>query len=482
MAAATDPLGVLDLGFRTALARLDAAGRLLKVRSPVDPHLELAGLAMQRDGDVAFLFERVKGYAMPVATSCAASPANVTTIFGLDVAGVRAAMERAISAPLPCTTVSAGPAQEVVRRGADIDLGAQLPILTHTARDGGRYITAGCVIARDPDSGVHNASFHRLQLRGPNLLALKLDHGRHLRTMWEKQAARGEPLPVAIVVGGDWALTYAACSLGAMLPYDKDELEAASGLRGAPLALLPCRTVDLAVPHDSEIVIEGLLHTDRFVDDEGPFIEVFGQYSEVGRCPLVEVTALTHRHDAIYYDVLGCEGVTLRKYILEAGLLRQLRQAVPIVRDVEMTRGGMYRFHLVIAVHKTSPLDEGLQRQAIFAAFAALKDLDLVIVVDDDIDIHNPTDVEYALAMRMEASKDLILMPGARCHEYVLVSDHGRRTKVGIDATVPFERQHEFRRATYAQVRLEDHDTTLAPGAATVPALVPRPQPVVARE
>lgn len=468
MSVAAGEPGVLDLSFRTALERLDAGGRLLKVRSPVDPHLELAGLAMQRDGDVAFLFENVRGHAMPVATSFASSPTNVTTLFGLDVPGVRAAMDRAITSPLPCTTAASGPAQDVVHLGGAIDLGAQLPILTHTAKDGGRYITAGCVIACDPDTGVRNASFHRLQLRGPNRLALKLDHGRHLRTMWEKAAARGEPLPVAIVIGGDWALTYAACSLGAMLPYDKDELEAASGLRGAPLALLPCRTVDLAVPHDSEIVVEGLLHTDQFVDDEGPFIEVFGQYSEVGRCPLVEVTALTHRRDPIYYDVLGCEGVTLRKYILEAGVLGQLRKAVPIVRDVEMTRGGMYRFHLVISVHKNSALDEGLQRQAIFAAFAALKDLDLVIVVDDDIDIHNPTDVEYALAMRMEASKDLITMPGARCHEYVLVSDQGRRTKVGIDATVPVERHHEFLRATYKQVSLDDYDTTLAPRGAQV--------------
>jgi 2,5-furandicarboxylate decarboxylase 1 len=460
-------IGVLDTRFRTALCRLDAAGRLLKVRSPVDPHLELAGLVQQRDGDLAFYFEQVKGYTWPVACNFLASPANVTTVFGLDVAGVRAVMERGLTRPLPCTLVADGPAQEVVRRGTEIDLGTQLPILWHTARDAGRYITAGCVIARDPDTGVRNASFHRLQLRGPNTLALKLDQGRHLRVLWEKAGARGEPLEVAIVIGGDLALTYAACSLGALLPIDMDELDAASGLRGAPLELVKCRTVDLEVPAESEIVLEGLLHTDQFVE-EGPFVEFLGLYSEVGPSPVVEVRALTHRHAPIYYGIIGCEGIMLRKYILEAGILAQLKKAVPIVRDVELTRGGLYRFHLVISVHKSKPSDEGLQRNAIFAAIAALKDLDQVIVVDDDIDIRNPTDVEYAVATRVEASKDLILMPGARGHEYILVSDHGVRTKVGIDATVPVARREEFRRAQYAAVDWAAHEATTAPRGAAL--------------
>jgi 2,5-furandicarboxylate decarboxylase 1 len=372
-------------------------------------------------------------------------------------------MDRAMNQPLPYTVVPSGPVQDVVRLGADVDVGAQLPVLWHTARDGGRYITAGCVIAKDPDSGVHNASFHRLQLRGPNTLALKLDFGRHLRALWEKAGKRGEPLEIAVVIGGDLALTYAACSLGALLPLEMDELEAASGLRGAPLDLVRCRTVDLVVPAESEIMLEGLLHTERWEEREGPFIEVFGMYTEIGPSPIFEVTALTHRQDPIYYGIVGTEGIMLRKYILEAGILAQVKRAVPMVRDVEITRGGLYRFHLVISVHKNSPSDEGLQRNAIFAAIAALKDLDQVIVVDDDIDIHNPTDVEYALATRFEASKDLILMPGARGHEYVPVSDHGIRTKVGIDATVPLERREAFERARYAAVSLADHDVTTAP-------------------
>jgi len=465
-AAMTTPrseIGVLDTRFRTALERLDRAGRLLKVRSPVDPHLEIAGLVKQREGDVGFLFENVKGFSMPVACDLQASPSTVQTVFGLDADGVRAVMDRAMTRPLPYRLVDGGPAHDVVRLGKDIDVERQLPVLWHTARDGGRYVTAGCVIAKDPDTGVHNASFHRLQVRGPNTFALKLDFGRHLRALWEKASKRGEPLEIAVVIGGDLSLTYAACSLGALLPLEMDELEAASGLRGEALDLVRCQTVDLEVPAESEIVLEGRLHFERWEEHEGPFIEVFGMYTEVGPSPIFEVTALTHRDDAIYYGIVGTEGIMLRKYILEAGILGQVKRAVPMVRDVEITRGGLYRFHLVISVHKNSPSDEGLQRNAIFAAIAALKDLDQVIVVDDDIDIHDPTDVEYALATRFEASKDLILMPGARGHEYVPVSDHGIRTKVGIDATVPIESREAFSRARYAAVSLADHDATTAP-------------------
>src|SRR4051812_31399334 len=310
-------LGVLNTRFRTALERLDAAERLLKVRSRVDPELEVAGLVQQRDGDLAFYFGDVAGHALPVAANFLTSPANVTTVFGLDTDGVRAAMERGIRAPLPCRTVADGPVHERVRLGAEIDLGSQLPILRHTARDAGRYVTAGCAIARDPETGVHNASFHRLQLRGPNLFAIRLDNGRHLRALWQKAAARGEPLEVAIVIGGDVALTYAACSLGAMLPLDGDELEAASGLRGAPLDLVPGRTINLAVPADAEIVLEGAIRTDAFVE-EGPFVEFLGLYSVPEPSPLLDVRALTHRHDAIYYAIAGREGYMLRKYILEA--------------------------------------------------------------------------------------------------------------------------------------------------------------------
>jgi 2,5-furandicarboxylate decarboxylase 1 len=142
----------------------------------------------------------------------------------------------------------------------------------------------------------------------------------------------------------------------------------------------------------------------------------------------------------------------LRKYVLEASLLKVLQTAVPIVTDVEMTAGGLHRFHAVVQVKKTSPQHDGLQRNAMLASFGALKDLDMVIVVDDDIDLQNPTDVEYALATRFEASRDVIIVPGARGHEYVRASNNGIRAKLGLDATVPYEERDRFRRIVFADV------------------------------
>ena len=173
--------------------------------------------------------------------------------------------------------------------------------------------------------------------------------------------------------------------------------------------------------------------------------------------PVFEVTAVTHREKPIYHAIngYGRETIMLRKYVLEASLLKVLQAAVPIVTDAEMTAGGLHRFHAVVQVKKATPQHDGLQRNAIFAAFGALKDLDLVIVVDEDIDIRDPHDVEYALATRMEASRDLIVMPAARGHEYIRAGQNGIRAKLGIDATVPFAEKARFARCVFEQVTID---------------------------
>jgi 2,5-furandicarboxylate decarboxylase 1 len=193
------------------------------------------------------------------------------------------------------------------------------------------------------------------------------------------------------------------------------------------------------------------------VAPEGPFGEFVGFAAPAADAPVLQVTALTHRKRPIYHAIngYGRETIMLRKYVLEASLLKVLRSAIPIVTDAEMTAGGLHRFHAVLQVNKEIPQHEGLQRNAILAAFGALKDLDLVIVVDDDIDIRDPLDVEYALATRMEASNDLILIPAARGHEYVRAGNNGIRAKLGIDATVPVQEKARFRRVEFAQVAVD---------------------------
>jgi len=449
----------VDTRFRSVLTRMADRGRLQAYVSPADTHLEIAGIMKRLDGGPALLFTNVRSHDVPVVGNLLACQENCEAAFGVDFTAIRDLIGRALANPQPPQRTQSAPVHEVVHRDA-IDLGRMFPVLQHTAADAGRFITAGVVIAKDPQTGVYNASYHRLQLTGPNRTAIQLDLGRHLRNAWERAKKRGESLPVAVCIGTDVALQYTAATMGSQLPETTDELAVAGGLAGRPLPVVEAVSQPLLVPAESEIVIEGLIRTDQTVA-EGPFGEFVGYLSPAGNeAPVFEVTAVTQRRHPIYHAIngYGRETVMLRKYVLEASLLKVLQSAVPIVIDAEMTAGGLHRFHAVVQVRKTGPQHNGLQRNAILAAFGALKDLDLVIVVDEDIDIRNPADVEYALATRMEASRDLITIPGARGHEYVRVGQNGIRAKLGIDATVPFEEKARFARCAFAPVDVDPKD------------------------
>jgi 3-polyprenyl-4-hydroxybenzoate decarboxylase len=341
----------LDTRFRTALDRMIEAGRLQAYTEPVDPHLEAAAVMKRRDGEAALLFTDVKGYHVPVVGNFLSCRENCEAAFGVDFHQIRQFIGRALGNPLPPRVSARGPAQEFVHLEG-IDICGMLPVLHHTAADSGRYITAGVVIVRDPDTGVYNASYHRLQVVGPDRVAIKLDFGRHLRLAVERAQRQGNALPVAVCIGTDLALQYTAATMGSQMPEHADELAVA---------------------------------------------------------------------------------------------------------------GGLHRFHAVIQVEKKSSQQDGLQRNAIQAAFGALKDLDLVIVVDEDIDIRDPHDVEYALATRMEASRDLIVMPEGRGHEYVRIGRNGIRAKLGIDATVPFAEKERFARCAFEPVSIAPQNMSFDP-------------------
>ena len=447
---------IIDTRFRTALKRLSAAGRIETITGSVDSELEAASILKKRDGNRAVMFSEVKGFDMPVIGNLLASQANCEAAFGVDFRGIRQFVERGMTKPIEPRLVPSAPWQENVHT-KDFDIGKLLPVLKHTENDPGRFITGGVVICKDADSGVYNASYHRLQLIGPNRTAIKLDYGRHTRLAFERAAKRGEDLPIAVCIGTDLSVLYAAATMGSQMPETADELRAAGGLIGEPLPVCKGVTQDLLIPAETEIVLEGVLRHDK-VQHEGPFGEFIGYMSNEGDSPIFEITSISHRNNPVYYAIngYGRETVMLRKYVLEASLLKVLQAATPIVNDVDMTAGGLHRFHAVISVNKTSPQSDGLQRNAMMASFGALKDLDMVIAVDSDIDIHDPLDVEYALATRMEASKDLIVIPDTRGHEYIRCGRDGIRAKLAIDATVPFEQRDRFKRVKFRDIEVAE--------------------------
>lgn len=449
---------ILDTRFRSALARLAKNDRILTFENAADPHLEIAAVLKKHDGKQTLLFPKVKGYDVPLVGNLLSSKENCEAAFGLDFNGIRGLVQRAMGGPLPPELVSNAPSQEVVLK-TGFDITKMLPALFHAPGDAGRYITAGIVVVKDPETGIYNASYHRLQLLGPDRVAIKLDFGRHLRLAFDRAKARGKALPVAVCIGTDLALHFTAATMGSQMPENADELAVAGGLAGKPLTVAKAISQDMIVPAECEFVLEGEISVDD-VAPEGPFGEFVGFAAPAADAPVLKITAVTHRLRPIYHVIngFGRETIILRKYVLEASLLKVLQSAIPIVTDVEMTSGGLHRFHAIIQVKKLSRQHNGLQRNAILAAFGALKDLDLITVVDHDIDIRDPIDVEYAIATRMEASNDLILIPGARGHEYVRVSKEGIRTKLGIDATVPFEDQATFRRVEFAKTAIELKD------------------------
>lgn len=451
---------VIDTSFRAALDRMAEQGRIATMQRDVDPKLEVAAIMKRMDGDQALHFPNVRGNDIPVVGNVLSCEKNCEAAFGLGFEGLRSLIDRALGSPLPPEGASHAPVQEVVQRD-NIDIGQSLPALFHAPNDGGRYITAGIVITRDMETGVYNASYHRFQLIGPDRLAIKLDFGRHLRLAFERAKQQGKNLPIAIVIGADIALHFTAATMGSQMPEGADELAAAGGLSGRSLPVTWAVSQDLMVPADAEIVLEGEINVEETIA-EGPFGEFVGFAAPAADAPVVNITAMTHRKSPIYHAIngYGRETIMLRKYVLEASLLRVLRTSIPIVEDVELTAGGLHRFHAVVKVRKKSQQDNGIQRNAILASFGALKDLDLVTVVDHDIDIHDPLDVEYAIATRMEASRDLILIPEARGHEYVRIGNGGIRTKLGIDATVPFEDIDEFRRVEFADALFEMDELT----------------------
>lgn len=449
-----------DLSFRGALRRLDAAGLLLKVEDEVDTDLELTSVLYKQPGR-AMLFKKVRGYSSRVVGNFLGSEENVLAIYERDVETVRSFITDGLSNPMPPTRVESGPVQAVFRNNPN--LLEYLPLPRYAPDDGGRYISGGVVIAKDADTGVYNASYHRFMHVENNKLLIQLDLGRDLRALWEKAKIKGEPLPIAIVLGADIGIQYAAGIMGAQLPREMDEFHVASGICRSPLELIDCKTVPLQVPANAEIVMEGHISPDEEMD-EGPFMEFVGMYSDVSPSPITTIDCLYHRDDPIWHVIMTTESPILRKHLLEGAILKAVKASAPCVTDVALTAGGLYRFHLHISVNKQSTADEGFQRNAVFAAIAALKDLDLVIVVDDDIDIRSWNEVEWALTTRWDASKGLITMPGARGHEYVPISENGVRTKVAIDATLPVDFAKRHKRVPVPPADLDNYKTSLEPG------------------
>lgn len=414
------------MNLRRVLETLRGQGELTVITKELSPYLETAAVihALQERPTV---FERIRGSRYPVVAGLCSSREAIATALGVGQDQLMATMTQALQNPASPPLITVAPCQEVIE--PDVDL-CSLPVLTHLRGDGSAYITAGVVIVNDPELG-RNVAIHRLMALDERRLAARLVEQRGTDSAWHKSS---RTLDVAICIGNSTAVLLAA----AMSPAPgTDEMGIAHSLDPTPL--VRCRTVDLAVPADCEIVLEGKLG--REMVDEGPFLDLTETMDIVRRQPVIEIQCITHRRDGVYQALLpgGLEHKLLMGLPCEPTIYQAVRQVCDCV-NVQLTPGGGSWLHALIQIRKRHA-DDGLR--AAEAAFRGHGSLKHVWVVDEDIDILDPSQVEWALATRFQADRSLQVRPNqagssldpSGCH----VPGHKSRTaKMIIDATIPW--------------------------------------------
>lgn len=436
---------------REYLQVLEQHGKLKRITREVDKDWEIAAVgrvnfqSVPEEERCALLFENVKGHDIPVTFGILGGSRAIYALAlranGID--DISDAWTRALHNPVLPERADAAPVHENVHEGEAADL-LKLPVPIWTVEhDPGPYLTAPFVFTRDPDTGVQNVGTYRCQVKGPRKIGMFMAHVQDGRKHVRLHDERDLNTPVAIVLGTDPGI--GLCSV-ARIPYGTDELAVAGALRGAPVPIVKAKTVDLDVPANAEIVIEGYIRKNE-LEWEGPFGEYTGYMGPHSESFVFDVSAITHRDKPIYQAFLSqmppSESSTIRGYGREAAIKRNLLDLKLPVRDVHLLHSGGAAGYLAISIRKEYP---GQVQQVLFGAWAVDPTLGkYTVIVDDDIDVRDPFMVNWALSFRSQPHKDTIIadnMPAIRLDpsqaaEDVPQLDESRLTsgKIGIDAT-----------------------------------------------
>lgn len=419
-------------GMRQWIAHLDKTGRLSKTKAGVPLDFTLAAISKKLDGRQATLFSKPDGHETSVISGIVSRREWIAEAIGVKGDQLLKRFRDAVNNPIPWQEIKNAPAQDV-QYMENIDLNHLLPIPVHNEHDNGKYITAGLVIARNPQTGDQNVSINRLQISGKDRLGV-LILPRDLHKFFDMAEKTGTDLSIAIAIGVD-PITLLASQ--AIVPTNTDELMVAGGLMKQPLKVVKCLTNDVRVPADSEVIIEGRLLA-NLREMEGPFGEFPQYYGPAGERQVIQIDAVSTQQNPIYHTIVpaAMEHLLLGAIPREASLLAILQRQFSNVKDVHLSRGGVCRYHLFVQVTKTV---EGEPKNIIMGAFAGHPDLKQVIVVDDDVNVHDATAVEWAVATRFQASKDLVVIPMAQGSRLDPSGDNGLVDKMGLDATKPLK-------------------------------------------
>jgi len=435
------------MSFRQFIEQASSKGLLVNINRPVNTVYEIANVAHALDGRPV-LFNQVQDYpGWRICSGVCSDRRYFGLSLGLSPDQLIHRMAEALERPISPEVQPTGRCQEVVLEQVDLEA---LPIIHHLPLDPGHYIASNIVIINDPELG-RNMCYHRL---------LRLDSKRFAARIVERrgtfnalQKTEGD-LPVAICIGVSLA-THLAASMSP--PPGVDELAIANSL--APTPLVKCLTNDLEVPAEAEIVLEGRITRDLV--SEGPFMDLTETADIVRQQPVIEIDQITHRREPIYHALLpgGLEHKMLMGMPREPTIFAEVNK-VARCTGVAITPGGASWLHAVVQIEKTGP-EQG--RQAIQAAFSGHGSLKHVWIVDSDVDIYNPAAVEWAMATRFQADRDLLILedqPGSSLDPsgHHIPGKKSRTAKMGLDCTIPWDADYsKFQKAEYSPINIDEY-------------------------
>jgi 2,5-furandicarboxylate decarboxylase 1 len=405
----------------------------LEIHRAVSPQYETAAILTKLEQSFRYptvRFNNIVGTSLPVVSNVAGSMARIALALNCSVRELPQHYAEACANPLAPALTSDAPVQENVKTGEKVNLG-WLPQMAYHENDAHHpYITAAIVVARDPETGRSNLSFHRLMILDRRTTTIFIAKGKHLSRIFEKYQQANEPMPIAAFIG-----VHPAVSLGALYTGSSDvqEYEIIGSLQQCPLQLAKCVTNDLRIPAAAEIVLEGTVDPRKSVS-EGPFGEFTGYSTGETTCPIFDVAAVTSRREPIFQDIVsgGSEHHLLPLLGMEHNLLQHAQAVAPGVLSVRM----LIPLTVFAALCKQ---DDSDPRRIICALFESDIYVKQVVVVDEDVDISDIRQVATAIALHVRADRDIHIQKDGRGTELDPACEHnnGRIVKFGIDATVP---------------------------------------------
>lgn len=453
---------------RSFLTRLEERlpQELLRVARPVDPVFELTGVLRKLQSErryPAVLFENIKGRKLRVVSNLLGSTALLAEALETTVDRLTATYIEREDKRIPVDVVENGPVHDVVLTGDDIDL-YEMPIITNCEKDGGAFISGGISTVRNPETGVHNSGIYRMMVHSKNTLGISVEQHAHIERIRRRQEDQNSPLEIIT-----WAGHHPACLLGSQskVPFGEDEYEVMGGLLQEALPVVKGVTVDVHVPAFAEVAIEGqILPNDRL--PEGPFGEFTWYYGLERPNPVVKVTAITYRQDAIYHHLFAAHPEHNLTGALgrESVLYKRVKTVVPSVQAVHLPMSGICRFTAYVKIAKEY---DGEGKLAALAALASDPFVKLAVIVDEDVDIYNDAEVLWAIATRTQPDRATFFVPETAVSRldpavYSVWSRWEKgtiNTKWAIDATKPFDAPFEERadvpREVWERMDLQDY-------------------------